>query len=89
MNTQPTTQNPKMAQPSRTVFEIFYRISPAADYKQYKTTQEITDFSAACQLRTQVAKLKGTKDVFVTTSKVRSKLNGTTVSEKYNFLIRK
>ena len=88
INTQESPKKSKV-NPSRTVFEIFYRISPDANYKQYKTTKEIIDFSAACQIRAQVAKMKGTKDVFVTTNKVRDKFDGTIVSEKYNFLIRK
>ena len=74
---------------AKTVFEINYRVSPNADYRVFKTPYEITDTGTATQVRNQVAKIKGTKDVYISTSKVRTKLDGSTVSEPYNYLIKK
>lgn len=74
---------------TQTVFEVYYRVSGTGNYKQFKTDKPITDTGAATTIRNTVARIKGTKDVYVSTSKVRTKLDGSTVSESYNYLIKK
>ena len=74
---------------ARTVFKVQYRVSPNENYKEFKTPFEITDTGTAIQVRDRVGKLKGTKDVYISTSRVRNKLDGTIVSEPYNYLLKK
>lgn len=73
----------------KTVFKVYYRLSSDSNYKEFKSNTEITDVAAATAIRNHVAKTKGTKDVYVSTSKVRAKLDGTTVSDPYNYLVKK